>query len=77
MNAQTETKVVPLTKADKARTIFTEMHGQEGVARKDVIARIMLDCDLSKPAAATYYQNAKAKAGLVNHKVVAEQQPTE
>ena len=53
------------TKAQKARAIFAEKHGKEGVARKDVIAKIMIDCELSKPAAATYYQNAKEKAGLV------------
>ena len=56
------------TKAQKARAIFAEMHGKEGVARKDVIAKIMIDCELSKPAAATYYQNAKEKAGLVQRK---------
>ena len=59
------------TKADKARAIFAEMNGKEGVARKDVIAKIMIDCGLGKAAAATYYQNAKEKAGLVTKKVVA------
>ena len=56
------------TKAQKARAIFAEMNGQPGVARKDVIARIQTECDLGKAAAATYYQNAKDKAGLVHHR---------
>ena len=64
----TVTATAPVTKAEKARAIFAEMNGQPGVARKDVIARIQTECDLSKPAAATYYQNAKEKAGLVHHR---------
>lgn len=67
---QTTTAAV-VTKADKARAIFAEMHGKEGVARKDVIAKIMIDCELGKAAASTYYQNAKDKAGLVVKKAPA------
>lgn len=60
------------TKADKARAIFADMNGKPGVARKDVIAAIQIQCELKPRAAATYYQNAKAKAGLVAHKPKAE-----
>ena len=71
MNTQATAAATPSTKADKARAIFAEMNGKEGVARKDVIAKIMIDCDLGKAAASTYYQNAKDKAGLVVKKVPA------
>lgn len=53
------------TKASLARPIFVEMYGQPGVARKDIIARLIKDAGLTKAGAATYYQNfvAKRKAG--------------
>lgn len=46
------------TKADNARSIFDSM---PGAARKDVIAAFRTQVGLSDAAAATYYQNIKAK----------------
>lgn len=46
------------TKADNARSIFESM---AGAARKDVIAAFRTQVGLSDAAAATYYQNIKAK----------------
>lgn len=48
------------SKADNARAIFESMAGS---ARKDVIAAFRSQVGLSDAAAATYYQNIKAKAG--------------
>jgi murein DD-endopeptidase MepM/ murein hydrolase activator NlpD len=48
------------TKADAARAMFASMAGSE---RKDVIAAFKSQIGLSENAAATYYQNIKAKAG--------------
>lgn len=46
------------TKADNARSIFESMAGAQ---RKDVIAAFRTQVGLSEAAAATYYQNIKAK----------------
>lgn len=55
------------TKADYAREVFDRMHGQEGIARKDVITALQdaanfgeLD-PLTKAGAGTYYQNFTKK----------------
>jgi hypothetical protein len=50
--APAETK----SKADLARGIFAEMHGQPNVARKDIIARFIAEAGLTKAGAGTYYQ---------------------
>ena len=56
-----------VTKADIGRTIFAEELAK-GSARKDIIARLVAEAGLTKNGAATYLQNMKNKAGLVNHK---------
>lgn len=48
-----------MTKMDKARIVFTEMYGQEGIKRKDIIARFISDCALTKAGASTYYAKIK------------------
>ncbi len=62
--ATVETK---LTKADIGRTIFNE-ELEKGLVRKTVINRLINEALLTKNGAATYFQNMKNKAGLVNHK---------
>lgn len=52
-------KVHVETKADKARALFTSM---AGTARKDVVKAFQDQIGLTEAAAATYYQNIKAKA---------------
>jgi hypothetical protein len=63
-----------VTKADKAREVFLDCYKDYHVnpasvpARKDIIARLMSECGLTQNGAATYLQNMKTKAGLVNKK---------
>ena len=67
--------VVVESKASIGRRIFAkELAKEGGLVRKDVIARLVAEAGLTPKGAATYYQNNKNKAGLVNHKpkVVAE-----
>ena len=45
------------TKMDKARKIFKEMYGKEGVERKHVIQRFMKELPMSKFGSSTYYSN--------------------
>lgn len=54
-----------VTKASLARSIFVEMYGKEGVARKDIIGRFIKEAGLTEKGAATYYQNMvnKRRAG--------------
>lgn len=60
-----------ITKMDRAIQVFNECY-QNGVdkapQRKDIIARLMKECDLTQNGAATYLQNLKKKAGIVNSK---------
>lgn len=55
------------TKADYAREVFDRMHGQEGIARKDVITALQDGTNfgdlepLTKAGAGTYYQNFTKK----------------
>jgi hypothetical protein len=62
-----EPKVHVKTKADYAREIFARLHGQEGIARKDVILALQDDANfgdlgkLTKAGAGTYYQNFTKK----------------
>jgi len=58
----------PQTKMDRARVVFTKMFGQEGVKRKDIIARFISDCDLTKAGASTYYAKLKKVAENGNNK---------
>jgi len=55
-------KVHVETKADKARVLFTSMTGS---ARKDVVKAFQEQIGLTEAAAATYYQNIKAKSAAV------------
>lgn len=57
-----------LTKADVGRSIFEE-ELKNGLVRKTTIDRLMKEALLTKAGAATYFQNMKKKAGLVNSKV--------
>lgn len=62
-----EPKVHVKTKADYAREIFARLHGQEGIARKDVIIALQDSANfgdldpLTKAGAGTYYQNFTKK----------------
>lgn len=62
------------TKADKAREVFLDCYKDYHInpasvpARKDIIARMMKEAGLTQNGAATYLQNFKTKAGLVNKK---------
>ena len=61
------------SKADKARQIFNESYANPAAIpqRKDIIARMVNEAGLTKAGAATYLQNFKSKAGLVQKKEVA------
>lgn len=60
-----------ITKADLAREIFNDCY-KEGVdkapERKVIIQRMMKEANLTQNGAATYLQNLKKKAGIVNLK---------
>lgn len=59
-------------KADKARAIFAEMYAQSPVpARKDMLARVQAEAQLTKAGSATYLQNYKTKNNLVVKKAAA------
>ena len=55
----------PQTKMDKARAVFAELFGKEGVQRKDLIEKFINDCELTKAGAGTYYAKLK-KEHLAN-----------
>lgn len=58
-----------LSKADKARLVFNECYAMEVVPqRKDIINRFVQECGLTQNGAATYLQNFKKAAGIVNSK---------
>lgn len=78
-NEQTNAPMVVTTakaenKADKAREIFNDCYKNYHVdpksvpARKDIINRMVTEAGLTQAGAATYLQNFKDKAGLVNKK---------
>ena len=76
ISAQPATPVQPAskpeTKMSKAVVVFTRAHAMERVpARKDILAAAREEAGLTPAQAATYYQNWKAKQGLVNHKAKA------
>lgn len=60
-----------ITKMDLAIEVFNDCY-KEGVdkapQRKDIIARLMKEANLTQNGAATYLQNMKKKAGLVDSK---------
>ena len=54
------TNTVPETKMDKARIVFKEMFGKDGIARKDIILAFQSDkVNLTKSGAGTYYTKLK------------------
>lgn len=60
------------TKADKARAIFNECYAQSPIPqRKDILARMQKEADLTPAGSATYLQNFKRVAGLVASKAPA------
>ena len=61
------------TKASKARAVFNDCYKDAAAVpqRKDIIARMVAECGLTKAGAATYLQNFKTKAGLVVKKEAA------
>lgn len=68
---QTNAVVSDVKKADIGRAIWAEEIAKGGVpVRGHTIKRLMIEAGLTKNGAATYYQNMKKKAGLVNSKVV-------
>ena len=55
-----ESTTVPETKVDKARIVFKEMFGMDGIARKDIIQAFQSDrVKLTKAGAGTYYAKLK------------------
>ena len=60
-----------ITKMDRAIEVFNDCY-KDGVdkapQRKDIIARLMNEANLTQNGAATYLQNMKKKAGLVESK---------
>lgn len=58
------------TKADKALIVFMDCYKdlKNVPQRKDIINRLVSECGLTVNGAATYLQNMKKKAGLVNSK---------
>ncbi len=51
---------IPETKMDKARIVFKEMFGKDGIARKDIIEAFRSDrVKLTKAGAGTYYAKLK------------------
>jgi len=59
---------VVVTKASLARGIFEE-ELLNGLSRKNTINRLILEANLTKAGASTYFQNMKKKAGLVVSRV--------
>lgn len=67
---QTEAAV---SKAAKAREIFSEMSGSP---RKDVVQKFVEEAGLTEKGAATYYQNFRKEAGMVQSRVQPVQPPS-
>lgn len=67
---QTEAAV---SKAAKAREIFSEMSGSP---RKDVVQKFVEEAGLTEKGAATYYQNFRKEAGMVQSRVATVSVPT-
>jgi hypothetical protein len=70
VNTLFEMKKVVVKKSVQARIIFQEMYDQSilsgtKMVRKDVIARFMAECGLTRNGAATYVQNIKKEHGLI------------
>jgi hypothetical protein len=56
----TNTNTIAETKMDKARIVFNEMFGKDGIARKDVILAFQSDkVKLTKAGSSTYYAKLK------------------
>lgn len=61
------------TKADKARAVFNACYAMDPVPqRKDIIAKMKSEAGLTDAGAATYLQNFKKAAGIVNSKTPAK-----
>lgn len=61
------------SKAAKAREIFSEMAGSP---RKEVVQKFIEEAGLTEKGAATYYQNFRKEAGMVQSRVQPVQPPT-
>lgn len=62
---------VTITKADKAREVFAKAYPDgktTTMQRKDIINLMISEAGLTKPGAATYLQNFKKKAGIVQER---------
>lgn len=59
-------EVKAISKAELARTIYTEEEAKGPLVRKDVIARFVAEAGCSKAQAQTYYQTIRKAKGLVN-----------
>lgn len=58
--------VAAVKKSHLAQAVFDDCYKQQPVpARKDIIAKLVAEADLTPAGAATYLQNMKKKAGLV------------
>jgi hypothetical protein len=64
---------VATSKAAKAREIFSEMAGSP---RKDVVQKFVAEAGLTEKGAATYYQNFRKEAGMVQSRVQPVQPPS-
>lgn len=62
--ATTEAKAI--SKAELARTIYSEEEAKGPLVRKDVIARFVAEAGCTKAQAQTYYQTIRKSKGLVN-----------
>lgn len=62
-----------VSKAAKAREIFNDMQGSP---RKDVVGKFVSEAGLTEKGAATYYQNFRKEAGLVQSRVETVQPAT-
>lgn len=47
------------SKMDKAKEVFEEMYGKEGVERKHIINEFVQRCELTNAGASTYYNTIK------------------
>ncbi len=47
------------SKMSRARAIFKEMYGKEGIERKHIINRFMEELPMSRFGASTYFHNIK------------------
>lgn len=64
---------VAVSKAAKAREIFNDMQGSP---RKDVVGKFVAEAGLTEKGAATYYQNFRKEAGMVQSRVETVQPAT-